>query len=728
MFSKKFNTKKVITWTVLILTVLILEIIFSRSIIFHNDSIWGDNIDGRLNSLFMEHWYKVFRNKETIRNLPIFYPVKNTLGYSDTLFLLSLPYSVLRVFGISWLTAYQLTLIMTHLFGGICLAWFLKRSLKLPLWACIIGLIIGNFSNSYLVKIAHTQFFTHSLVPLLLIFLYNFYNSFSLNLQKKRMIYGILSIFLLAGIFLTSFYVGFFTAFFLLVVNIVIAIYLLKINPNHLKEGLKIIKIYKIEIITYIIIGIVALIPFLWIYLPAFKEMGARNLNEVAYYSPYWYDFFNVSTTNIIWPFPSTIYELQVGYPLITGIILIIGCVYFIKQSSAGSLSLTGNGIRFFMVFGFSFAIAIISLLILKMDLGRIVGILGKAGIFKISIFKILENKIKRIGEIGFSFWYFVYYLMPGASALRAIARFNQFLSLPAGIVIAVFLSERIRIINKNYIKYFLICIVITTLIFVEHQNNGKRFNWTKSQINNYLEETSVPPQDCESFLLVNNTVPRNAPYQLDAWIIANKYNIKTINGYSGQFPKNWSYIWDMDTNRNYGDILQWIDEYNLKNVYLYDYKNDNWIKYTEAAIEELYDVIIGYPELRLNENIVLARNKSIYQGRGWSWPGEFGAWTDGETITLQMSVDSVDDLLLDLNISNIFFNDPIDVYINNVFIGRYEFVVGNNVIRIPKEVFPDKKLKIHFYIKDPKPQVNDGRKLGIELLSFYLLSADIYN
>jgi len=552
------RTRKIITSAILLLTILILETVFFRSMIFNSDNIVGDMGDSRLISLILEHWYKVFCNKEAIRDLSMFYPVKNTLGYSDALFLLSLPYSVLRAFGINWLTAYQFTLIVTHLFGGICLAWLLRKTLKLPLWACIIGLIIGNFSNSYFVKIIHTQFVTYSIVPLLFIFLKNFYDSFDLNLQKKRMVYGILSIILFGGIFLTSFYIGYFSAFFLLTVNIVIAIYLLKKNPGNFRKAIEIIKNYKLEILTYIVTGIIVLLPFVWIYLPIFREMGARTWDDVAYHSPYWYDFFNVSTSNLIWSFLNTEYELQVGYPLITGVILIIGCIYYIKQSINSSLSLEKNQMSFYLKIGFSFAIIIISLLIIK------------------------------IGKTDFSLWFIVWLLMPGASAMRAIARFNQFLSLPAGIIIAYFLSEQIRIENKKILKYG-ICIILTTVVFfAEHQNTGKMSFWTKSEIDNYLENVSVPPKNCESFLLVNNNIPTDCFYQLDAWTIANKYNIKTINGYSGQFPKNWMYIWDMEYNRNYSDILRWIDEYNLENVYLYDYKNDNWIKCTESALEKL--------------------------------------------------------------------------------------------------------------------------------------------
>ncbi|MDR2598102.1 MAG: hypothetical protein LBC76_12380 [Treponema sp.] len=378
-------------------------------------------------------------------------------------------------------------------------------------------------------------------------------------------------------------------------VNVVIAIFLLKSNSENLRKTTKIIKVYKFEILTYVVTGIVVLLPFLWIYMPVFKEMGARGWSTVAYFLPYWYDFFNVSPANLIWSFPNTSekHEMMVGYPLITGIILIIGCIFYIKLSKKNTLSLEKKEMRFYMLFGFSFAIAIISLLILKIDISNIFNTINRTGLFDIAGNNV-GNKIRRMGETGFGLWFFIWLLIPGTSAMRAIARFNHFLSLPAGIIIACFLAERIRIVNKNYIKYW-ICTVLITVFFLEHQNTREISFWTKSQINNYLEKVSAPPEDCESFLLVNNTISVNFVYQLDAWTIANKYNIKTINGYSGQFPKNFDYIWEMESNKNYYDILRWINEHNMKNVYLYDYKNDNWIRCTESVLKKELTMKINF-------------------------------------------------------------------------------------------------------------------------------------
>jgi hypothetical protein len=132
------------------------------------------------------------------------------------------------------------------------------------------------------------------------------------------------------------------------------------------------------------------------------------------------------------------------------------------------------------------------------------------------------------------------------------------------------------------------------------------------------------------------------------------------------------------------------------------------------------------YQFYKLGENIELANNKSIYQTIGWSSPEEWGTWTEGKIALLFMSVDSSDDLFLHLNIGGVFNNNPVNVYVNNILIGSYEFVIGENIIPISKETYPDKLIRIQFIIKDPKSPMDMGlsgdmRKLGIGVSSFYL-------
>jgi len=569
-------------YAVLVLVVIALELVFFRSMIFDPDKIIGNLGDSRLISLILEHWYRVFSGESTIRDLPIFYPVKNTLGYSDTVFLISLPYSFLRALGAEWLSAYQITLISIHFFGGLCLAWLLRNKLKLPVWACIIGLIIGNYSNAYFIKLGHTQFITSGFVPLLFILLYNFIQNTKQSVKRRRITYGILSIVLFAAIMTTTVYIGYYTAIFLFITTVSIVIFLHRSKTITIKQILIRIWENKIEALVYIAVAIISMIPFVWIYYPIFTEMGGRNWSNVVEFLPYWYDFFNVSTQNLIWWFPGMDHsELSVGYPLITGITLIICCIYYFRSVQDKKAIRKKTAEHTFIATGFCAGIAIVSLLLLRIDLSRL------------DAFGVLGNVVESMGRSReslekFSLWAIIYFTVPGVSALRAAGRFTQFLMLPAGIVIAIFLANRIRKEGRKYLSYVILMALLITVIFLEHQNTFPVSGWTKSQMEEYLNKVSPPPDDLESFLLVNNTDDTFYMVHLDAMSIATKYGINTINGYSGQHPHEWSSLHDMAKNGNYTDLSNWVNKNRLTNVYLYDYRNDLWIAYSEQVLIEL--------------------------------------------------------------------------------------------------------------------------------------------
>jgi len=187
--------------------------------------------------------------------------------------------------------------------------------------------------------------------------------------------------------------------------------------------------------------------------------------------------------------------------------------------------------------------------------------------------------------------------------------------------------------------------------------------------------------------------------------------------------PLDWTYL-NVPLGRN---II--INENNVSVTFAKPFlPKDTSIIYTDDR--DIYKEFIrmpkDYPSYKLGENIGLANNKSIYQTFGWSGTEEWGTWTEGKIAFLVMSVDNSNNLFLHLNIAGVFNNIPIDMYINNVIIGSFEFAFGENIIEIPKEIYPDNLLKIIFKIKDPKSPMDmglsgDTRKLGIGVSSFYI-------
>jgi len=127
-----------------------------------------------------------------------------------------------------------------------------------------------------------------------------------------------------------------------------------------------------------------------------------------------------------------------------------------------------------------------------------------------------------------------------------------------------------------------------------------------------------------------------------------------------------------------------------------------------------------------LGDNITLIKNRSIYQYEGWSIPEDWGTWTECDHVSLVMDLNSNKDLSFCLNISTIFNNNPVDVYVNDILLDKYIFTIGENKIRIPQKLFPDNRIIIKFLFHDLKSPKDlgisdDTRKLGIGISSFSL-------
>jgi hypothetical protein len=66
----------------------------------------------------------------------------------------------------------------------------------------------------------------------------------------------------------------------------------------------------------------------------------------------------------------------------------------------------------------------------------------------------------------------------------------------------------------------------------------------------------------------------------VDAMLIASHYNLFTINGYSGQFPKNWDGIRDVNGPSYFSSVEKWIDQNQIdtESFYFVDIESGKWV------------------------------------------------------------------------------------------------------------------------------------------------------
>jgi len=547
--------------TIFIILIFALEIFFFRELL-QSGAMLGDRGDSRLNNLIMEHWYHVFCGNESINTLSQFYPVTNTLSYTDMLLGFSIPYSVLRFFGVSMFKANKLVLIGVHFFGSYCLYFLLHKICKLKDYAAFIAVIAFSFANGYAVRIGHTQMMALSFLPLILIFAGMAVKCWNNN--KARRIYAMLFVTAYGLLAYTGWYTFFFSAIFLLIIMVSCIFHIFVNNRllfaviwNNLKKKI-------IELCCYAIWMIVLLIPFLQWYLPTSKMSGGRRWEDIVYYSPNFTDIANVGGGNRLFgKFIDTLnfsdyrnkgeHELMQGFSVVLLILmafLIWKLIHEYKKKKIMQQKIETNEILYV-----SYARALLFSFVLVIECA------------------------------GMSLWWFVWKFVPGAGSLRAISRWYYFLLLPISILLGILIDRYSKgRKGRKETNYFVAVMALAFCVWCSNIYAGNISNWNYADDLNLIESVPPPPKEAKVIAVMDSGLEPQELYltNLDAWLIADHYGIKTINGYSGTFPKNHEGVWNgNEAQEEYlSQVQEWIEFHGITdNVYVYDRADKKWLE-----------------------------------------------------------------------------------------------------------------------------------------------------
>ena len=190
----------------------------------------------------------------------------------------------------------------------------------------------------------------------------------------------------------------------------------------------------------------------------------------------------------------------------------------------------------------------------------------------------------------GLSLWWLVYKLIPGAGSIRAVYRFQHVLTFPLAIVIAIGLHQSINYAKYNitsYVKrliFFLFLAVVAVLLIGEEFNTASLAHYSKQQQRKMLAGISLPPQQAKVFALLPAEGSGKPFYesQIDAVIVAQKFGLHTINGYSGNSPPGWE-MSDVDKPEYILHLIRWIQNYHIESdrLFFLDAKTGYWVSAT---------------------------------------------------------------------------------------------------------------------------------------------------
>lgn len=557
-FTTNNQSVKYIQPAVVLLVLIFCEAFFFRNVI-GTGALIGDDGDGRLTALLTEHWWRFFCGKEKFSELSMFYPCREVIGYTDLLLGYGIIHSVFRLAGNSIYASYKYTLIIVHAFGTASMYYLLNQKLKCrKIWA-LFGTIAFCFSCTYSNVLNHTQLNAVSFLPLLLILIIGYSN----NIQKRTMrnIYAYCAITWFALISYNSWYVACFTGLFCLLLIVVCSIQILvhRVGITSLFKNY----FYHIrkDLVGYLLYLVILFVPFLKIYMPV-AARGQYSYWATTFFMPEIVDLINVTEDNFMigWLIKNLgLSERNYSGEVAEGFSVVVICVfvalYYVWEKNNYKIICAEKknpiSLNAILINGTFITIIISILLVVKLSVN------------------------------GLSLWWFIYTFIPVVRSMRAVARFWFWLSFPVSVLVAYVANKQTKANGIHQIATGLLIV----MLFISNINvSGVYSCWSIKNETRALNNVCPPPSDVVCFYVINAPVNENisAYYQIDAYDIATKYSIKTINGYSGQVPMGWDCIGDIFSENYEKDVCRWIEDNKLVGVYAYDLTNNEWIRFEE--------------------------------------------------------------------------------------------------------------------------------------------------
>ena len=691
---------------VCILFIIVCELFFLRDLLVPGAMI-GDAGDARMYNLILEHWLHWVQGQEPLTTFSESYPFTNTMGYSDLMLSEALLYVPMRLLGINMFTACKIPFVLLHTVGSLSLFYFFKRFIKAQDLAALIGVFSFSFANSYALRIIMPQLINISLLPVIMCAVgYLCENYYS---KPKRIVISLLVLTLVALLAYSGWYIFYLSAIFIgFFAGILLLIFFLK--KYDISGLINFIKDNLIEFIIEILYFAGLLLPLALLYLSIATEYGTRSWQETLGNCPQIYDVVNVGEGNFV--LGRAIYSLIQTFAL--------------RQYWFSSQLCQGHG--YSLVF-----LSLLGWLLFKYfrpDSNESTTrdeIYQKAyiGAFALTILFMLITVV-RVGP--YSLWWLMWKFLPGAGSIRIVSRAWFFLLLPSAVLLT-------HLINNRKFKTWQL-VLIATAIWVTNINVKSISYWNAYDQFQLLSTVPPPPASAKIIAVFGQNYNKkidaylqNAHAQLDAWLIADHYRVKTINGYGLLSPVHselLSLYADRDPNLFPINVLRYKYIYGIKDtIYIYNLSQRTWTTDTDYL----------YPSIpALNKTYQFAQeNWAVYLGDFYQ-AGNFGYWLGREgTLYCKIPTQVNNGIKMTLHACAFYSDRPIDIFINNKLItsltirptnDQYSFNIPSEALKEDSKI--EIKLIAHGELLSPADVFSDNsdnRKLSILLRALTITS-----
>ena len=450
------------------------------------DLIPGNTLDSRLANYLLEHIYQYFVGNSQIHSSlwspPFYYPLHNTLAFSDTFLSLAPIYGFFRVVFDEYFS-YTMTVISIFILNYTCF-YFILRKFKNSKLLSSFGSFLFAFSYCYKFSVVHVQMLTifYTLAAILLLLNVSKRNKKGLNIA---LIVGAFVLYALQ--FYTSYYLGFFVFF----VSAIALFFSLWFDDTRRRVVIFALR-NKIGIILGILSSVIILLPLAYKYISlGFKrEYG----NDILVNIPTFKDLFTSDSVFVNFLLPKLTENMSFEFMLTIGLVsLIVGVLGLIRFRTYGK-------------------VAILTLLL--------------------SLVFVLKFKF----SIDFSLWKYVYSYFPGANAIRETIRivFVLYPLLIFGVV---------NFLKTANISKVWIALIVILLVFEQYYPttyNSRSFKLENSEMQSLM--SAKLPEGCKYFdvAFMNEVDDGFGPLRRDIERVVLMWyghysDLYFVSGYSGQ-------------------------------------------------------------------------------------------------------------------------------------------------------------------------------------------------
>ncbi len=502
-------------------------------------AISGDAGDTRLIAFLLEHQWQALLGHAPWASPPMFYPTPGTLGYADAFVLQGLLYWPLRALGADVLTALQWSTLLLNALNYAAMAWLLRRVLRLGALPTIAGALLFAFNSPKFNQFVHLQLQPLVLLPLLLALLIDLARRLDtlpprgvfLRLAAAALL---LDLQLLSGVYV-AWYFGFFgllsLAFALLFAST--RGWLLR----HLRAQLP-------AIAAAGGVFVLGALPFAVLYVPVLRQTGWRSYGDARGMIPHWFSLVTMGDGNLWWAWLEGVLPHFRDQPF-----------YWEHRIGFGAVVTTA----------WLALLVPVARAVRRWPLRAQAAVLPPNRAYFIGILVLAVTAFYALGMtyFGHSPWWLAFHTVPGIKSIRAVSRYPIVLTLPMAVALAWALDS---LLARARLPGRVALAALVALAAVEQV--GTRQGYDKAHEAARLTALAAQlPKDCQAFYLIS---PKDAHSSLvsahiDAMFVAQLTGVPTLNGYSGQEPRDWRGLFFLRDAAYPGHVAAWARQHDLR-------------------------------------------------------------------------------------------------------------------------------------------------------------------